>query len=205
MADNIFDMGRVKQFFSKDRTKSIAFGAYNGSMEITISEGFKKGVAPKKVKIDDGKKMVIQRTIEKLIKSPGPNQQVPIRFTTIKRNADGSFDKPKVTFVLQFSTDDKSTFSIAAKAIEDDGSSIDCIAPIKTSGIESDLVLDATGQSMMAMEGLLDFIKIQWPQMALMTRNNLYKPNANNNKSKSASSSDLDFSVSTPASESITF
>jgi len=206
MSENIFDMGRQVQFFNKERNKNISFGAYNGGMEITISEGFKKGVAPKKVKIDNGKKMLIQRTVEKLIKSPGPNQQVPIRFNIIKRNADGSFDKPRVFFVLQFSTDDKSVFSIAAKYIEEDGSSVDCIAPIRMSGVESDLILDPAGTSLMALEGLHDFIANQWAQSTMFTRNNLFKPNNNNSgKGRNASSSDLDFSVTTQPSDAISF
>lgn len=189
---NIFNMGNLISFYNKERDKFISFGAYNGGCEITLSDGFKKGVAPKKVKLNYAHLNLLEKTIIRLMENPGPNQKAPIKFTRMERNSDGSWGKPVVYFILQFSTDDKSVFHIAAQHVDKDDSRIECISPIRTTGVESDLIMDQAASSMNALEGLLKFIQRVWQLDTSFTRNNLFIPNQN--KKSNNSNNDLDFS-----------
>ena len=188
---NVFNMSNLISFSNKERDKTISFGCYNGGAEITLGDGFKKGVAPKKVKLNYAHLNLIEKTIIRLMENPGPNQKAPIKFTKMERNSDGTWSKPTVYFILQFSTDDKSVFHIAAQFIDKDDSRVECIAPIRTTGVESDLIMDQSASSMNALEGLLKFIQRAWQLDTSFTRNNLFIPTQNK---KSNSNSDLDFS-----------
>lgn len=194
---SLFQMNNLMEFRCRDdREKRIVFGAWNGSPEITLSAGFKKGQAPDKVKITPYAARIIEKTLARMTASPGPNQTAPIRFTRRPRNPDGSFAKEStVYFVLQFSTDDKSIFTVAAKAVRPDGSSVEMIADIRGFGVESDITADPAACSLLATEALLDFIRRHWLTAAFFTRNNLFSGRGGNRPTSSTpqSSSDLSF------------
>lgn len=193
---NVFNNSNLISFPNKERDKTIVFGCYNGSPEITLNDGFKKGVAPKKVKLNYAQLHLVEKTLEKLLNNPGPNLTAPLKFTKMERNSDGSWSKPRVYFILQFSTDDKSVISVGAKFIEDESNSISCVSAIRTTGVESDLIMDPASSSLNAAQGLLNWMRGAWYNAALFTRNNLYIPP---NRNKSSSNDNLSFSTATPS------
>lgn len=211
---NIFSVNNLMEYRCRDdREKRIVFGAWNGSPEITMSSGFKKGQAPDKVRITPYAARIIEKTLARMTASPGPNQTAPIRFTRRPKNPDGSFAKESaVYFVLQFSTDDKSIFTIATKAVRSDGSSVEMVADIRGFGVESDITSDPAACSLLAAEALLDFIRRNWTTAAFFTRNNLYSGRNGNRPTSGTpqSSNDLSFGGSdtiaaAPTTDSIVF
>lgn len=203
---NVFDMSRLMIFNNKERDKSIVFGSYNGTPEITLSDGFKKGVAPKKVKLTMAQLNLLAKTLARLINNPGPNLIAPVKFTKMERQPDNTWSKPIIHFVVQFSTNDKSIISLSVKHIDRDGTQVECISPLYTNGVESDLMTDPAASSLNAAEGLLNFIRNVWCQSSFFTRNNLFNPRKMGQKNTNRDK-DLDFSSSTTtgASEDIVF
>lgn len=198
---NVFSMGDMLTFYNKERDKSVRLGCYNGAPEITLNDGYKKGVAPKKVKLNYAQLNLVIKTLERLVKNPGPNISAPLKFTKGERDSDGKYGKFHVYFILQFSTDDKSVFHIAAKHIGDDEAQVSCMAAIRTTGVESELIPDQAAASLNAAEGLLRWMRCVWMNAASFTRNNMFIPNRNkgkNNSSSNSSSGDL-LNFDTPA------
>lgn len=201
---NVFNMSGLQRFPNKERDKEITFGCYNGTPEITLVDGYKKGVAPKKVKLNYAQLYLLERTLEKLINNPGPNLNAPLKFTKMERDADGKWSKPRVYCIVQFSTDDKSVIHIGVKWMDDESNPVSCMSPIRTTGVESDLIMDQASSSLNAANGLLKWIKHSWQESANFTRNNLYIPNKNNNKSSSGGGDLLSFD-SKPSEDSVPF